>query len=346
MAAPESSDCQHFFDTYLNDMEDGVEPYVVLFKEHACGGDHFSLRLKNGQVSSVNPSWVGLVGSLHVPKHIDLVFRSKQLESHLDGEPSHEGTYKVTGRTLVDVHSDLSTRYALWGLPEDVEGNLPRVAMHPGETDGVSPGTPVVLSFRSSDTLIDEVLQKKPRENFKSERTVVATDGTISRMHTRRNKEWDEVRFESCTGVEPLVISGQDIRRYQPGSEFCTDFVRKVCIHNPHGRDQCSCHQEQKELPHELSPVDFGQRCHRADEHGLYVPPELAEIRYKGSCEEAIREHSDVLDRMGYADIHCRGETYHVDQVLENKSSVHVVPLVLVCLTIALILMTVLVAFR
>jgi len=346
MAAPEPSDCQHFFDTYLNDVEDGVEPYVVLFQNHACGGDHFSMRLKNGQVSSVNPSWQGLVGSLHVPKHIDLVFRSKQLEAHLDGEPSHEGTYKITGTTLVDVHSDLSTRYALWGLPEDVDSTLPRVHMHPGETDGVSPGTPVVLSFRSSDTLLDDALTFKPKENFKSERTATATDGTIESMHTRRNKEWDEVRFESCTGTEPLIVAGQTINRYKPGSDFCASFVRNVCVSNPRDRDQCACHQEHKELPHELSPVDFGQKCHRSDEHGLYVPPELEEMRYDGSCEEAIREHSDAIDRMGYTNIHCRGDTYNVDEVIENTSNVHVVPLVLVCLVVAVILAAIYMAFR
>lgn len=341
MAAPEASDCQHFFDTYLNDLEDGVEPYVVLFEKFACGGEHFSLRLKNGQLSSIMPDWQGLLGSLHVPKHIDLIFKSKQIEDHLDGEPSHEGTYQLTGTTLVDVHSDLSTRYATWSHPEDVrihpDVTHPTVLMHPGEVDGVSPGTPVVLSFRSSDTLIDDVLKYKPKENFKSERTSVATDGTIDRLQTRRNREWKEVQFDSCTGTEPLIVAGQEINRYKPGSEFCTQFVRRICNEDPKNREQCACHQEQRELPLELSAVDFGQRCQQA----AYIPPELKETQFNGPCDEAIQKHSDALDRMGYVDVHCRGETYNVDEVLEaheSRRKVQVMPLVLTCMLVVVLL--------
>ena len=314
-------DCQHWLDQYLNDLEDGVEPYAVMFELGACGGDYVTTRLRNSAWYMTPPEGWARLGALYVPPHLDVSFHSRQYDGLGDGgEPNPQGVLRVRGeRLMTDVAGDAGHQYSQWLVDGGEQDDVLRGASHahiPGHIDGVSPGTPAVLTFAGDGV----PAAAKARGSVASDRR--ATDGTVESVSVRRHRTWQQVQLDSCAGVHPLRVAGVELERYRSGTEYCDQLMAAHCrtedgLRNP----VCQCLVEQRRLPHGVSAKSFGAACqHSTDDDMQYATKRMRELEAHGeaACLVDVAKHQDDFLRLGHTSVTCDGGRYHFDLVNER----------------------------
>jgi hypothetical protein len=314
-------DCQHWLHHYLNDLEDGVEPYAVLFELGACGGDHVSTRLRNTAWRMTPPDGWARLGALYVPPHLDVTFASRQYDGLADGgEPNAQGVLRVRGeRLMTDVAGDAAHQYSQWLAADGDQDDVLRGASHaniPGHIDGVSPGTPAVLTW-SGDGV---PAAAKARGGSAGARR--ATDGTVESVSVSRRRAWRQVQLDSCAGRQPLRVGGVEVERYRGGGEFCDQLMASHCRTEEGLRSaECRCLAEQRHMPHGVSAKSFGPTCqHAVADDERYVTKRMLELESHGetACRTDVAAHQDDFLRLEHTSVTCDGGRYHFDLVGER----------------------------